>query len=82
VQHWLYFPTDDTRSSFRQVASDAGFKIASETTSEAALPFAISVVRAQPIDQQSINNTALELLSLCRNTGGEYDGWEAPVITQ
>ncbi len=82
VQHWLYFPSNQARNLFRSAALAAGFKIDSETTSKSELPFAISVVCVQPIDQISIDTTVLELMNLCQNFGGDYDGWEAPVITQ
>lgn len=82
VQHWHYFGSIADRSSFREAVLAAGFDLVSETTSERALPFAISVTRIQPIDPSSIDNTVLVLLDLCQRFGGEYDGWEAPVITQ
>lgn len=79
VRHWLFFRSNEDRSSFREAASAAGFKIEDEATTERALPFAITLTRVQPIDQASIDETVLSLLERCQRLGGEYDGWEAPV---
>jgi len=82
VQHWLYFRSSADRSRFRDAASAAGFTIMSEKASDNSTPFGISVVRVQPIDQVAIDGTVLELQILAQNFNGDYDGWEAPVITQ
>lgn len=82
VQHWLYFPSCEACSSFRDAAIDAGFNIASEKVSETELPFTISLVRVQPIDKESIDATAIQLLDLSQGFEGEYDGWETRVVTQ
>lgn len=82
VQHWLYFPSAAARSLFRDAVLASGFKVASEAVAEGAMPFVISVVLVQPIDQGSINETVVELLNLCQDFEGDYDGREAPVITQ
>ena len=82
VQHWLYFRSRLSRASFRDMAFAAGYKIVSEKKSEAEAPFVISIARTQPIDQQSIDATVIELMEMSHPFDGEYDGWETPVITQ
>lgn len=81
VRHCLFFHSNEARSSFRATASAAGFRVDDETTAKGALPFAITLTSVQPIDQVSIDDTVLSLLDMCQKLGGEYDGWEAPVIT-
>ena len=82
VQHWMYFPSGQSRASFRAEAANAGFKIMSESSVEGERPFGISVIRTQPVEQEHIDATVLELLRLTERFEGEYDGWETSVITQ
>jgi len=82
VEHWMYFPTEASRASFRKAAVEAGFRIASDSKVAGALSFGISIVRTQAVEQAIIDATVIELLNLTRQFRGEYDGWETPVITQ
>jgi len=82
VQHWTYFRSEASRASFRNAAVEAGFSIVSESRAKGDLPFGISVVRTQPVEQALIDATVIELLRLTQRFQGEYDGWETPVITQ
>ncbi len=82
VQHWMYFDSERSRSLFRDAVAVAGFRIVSESDSQAELPYGISVARTQSIDQRSIDHTVMELWNLSRRFDGEYDGWETPIITQ
>jgi uncharacterized protein (TIGR01619 family) len=82
VQHWMYFRSEQSRSSFREAASTAGFKIVSESHAKGERPFGISVSRTQPVDQELIDATVIELLGLTQRFEGEYDGWETPIVTQ
>jgi regulator of RNase E activity RraB len=82
VQHWMYFPSDETRALFRHEASKDGFKIESESHVDGDRPFGISVIRKQSVEKELIDATVVELLRLVERFQGEYDGWETPVITQ
>jgi len=82
VEHWMYFASEAARSSFRKAAVEAGFRIASESQVEGGLPFGISIVRTQAVEEALIDATVIELLHLTRQFQGEYDAWETPLITQ
>jgi uncharacterized protein (TIGR01619 family) len=84
VQHWMYFPSEESRALFREEAARAGFKIGSESEStvQGDRPFGLTVFRTQSVEQRLIDATVIELLELAEKFGGEYDGWETPVITQ
>lgn len=82
VQHWMYFPSKETRADFRHEACNAGFKVESELHVDGDRPFGISVIRKQSVEKELINATVVELLRLVERFQGEYDGWETPVITQ
>lgn len=82
VEHWMYFVSDAARSSFRKAAVEAGFRIASESQREGGLPFGISIVRTQAVEESLIDATIIELLHLTQQFQGQYDGWGTPLITQ
>jgi uncharacterized protein (TIGR01619 family) len=82
VQHWIDFPSEQSRSCFREEAITAGFKIGSQTQVEGDRPFGITVLRTQSVEQELIDKTVVELLRLAEQFHGEYDGWETPVITE
>jgi uncharacterized protein (TIGR01619 family) len=82
VQHWLYFRSEQSRALFREVAANAGFRIVSESHAKGDMPFGISVARTQPVKQELIDATVIELLKLAQRFEGEYDGWETPIVSQ
>ena len=84
VQHWIYFPSEESRTLFGHEASNVGFKIGHECQSDVQgdWAFGLTVFRTQPIEQERIDETVLELLRLAERFGGEYDGWESPVTIE
>ncbi len=83
VQHWMYFKTTESRTSFKDAAAKAGYRIDSESHFEdEEFPFGISVIRNQTVEQSLIDATVNELVQLTERFGGEYDGWETQVVTQ
>lgn len=82
VHHWIYFPSESSRASFRDAVREEGFEITSESNSKRDLPFGINIARIQSIEQKVIDKTVIELLQLSGRFGGEYDGWETPIVTQ
>ncbi len=83
VQHWMYFKTEQARALFKDDVIKAGYKIVFESHLEKEeMPFGITVMRAQPVEQNLIDATVSELVQLAEQFDGEYDGWETQVITQ
>src|SRR5208282_349470 len=82
VQHWLYFRSEQSRTSFREVAANSGFRIVAQSHAKGDLPFGISVARTQAVEQELIDATVVELLGLARRFEGDYDGWETPIVSQ
>ncbi|HEY3974062.1 MAG TPA: DUF695 domain-containing protein [Candidatus Sulfotelmatobacter sp.] len=82
VQHWMSFRSEQSRALFREAAAGAGYSIVGESLSEGEFPFGVSVTRTQSIQQKLIDQTVIELLKLCRNFDGDYEGWETQVVTQ
>jgi hypothetical protein len=83
VRHWLYFGTELSRSSFRDAALGAGFAIVSETKSEGDL-FNSASFWLVPSRSKKPNRRHCSHLTppLAKRLDGEYDGWEARVVTQ
>jgi uncharacterized protein (TIGR01619 family) len=82
IQHWMYFKSEMSRLQVKEAVANLGFRIVSESNDGGNLSFGISVSKVQPVDEQSIDATVIELLHLAQQFEGEYDGWETPVITQ
>jgi len=82
VCHWIYFPSEECRTAFKRAAIAANFAIISKSQSKRDLPFEIVVARSQPVNQEIMDVTVVELFRLALQFGGEYDGWETPIITQ
>jgi hypothetical protein len=82
VIHWVYFPSSESRSRFSKAAIDAGFRVESEREVDGDRRFSICVYRVQSIQQNEIDETAIQLLHLAQDLDGDYDGWETPVTTQ
>jgi uncharacterized protein (TIGR01619 family) len=82
VRHWMSFRSEQSRALFREGAARGGYGILGETDSSGEFPFRISISRTQSIEQKLIDQTVLELLRLCHNFNGDYEGWETRVVTQ
>jgi uncharacterized protein (TIGR01619 family) len=83
VQHWMYFKTRNSRALFKEAVVREGYRIESESDLEdGELPFGISVIRNQSVEQDSIDTTVGELVKLTEQFDGEYDGWETQVVMQ
>jgi len=83
VLHWIYFSSREHRAACSDATKRSGFAIESEFDHPGGeRPFSLCVARTQPIRQNEIDTTVLELLDLAEQFDGDYDGWETPVVTQ
>jgi len=86
VQHWLFFPNEESRTLFRHEVKNMGFAIGYEYEMEPdereGLSFAITVLKTQSVAQDLIDETVLELYRLAERFAGDYDGWETQVTTE
>ena len=78
----MYFPSEELREGFKESAITMGFKPEWEGTGGDNLPFGISVIRTEAVEQVLLDKTVLKLLELAEQHQGDYDGWETPVITE
>lgn len=83
VHHWMYFDTESSRSLFRCSVLSQGFRVESEFAADGPLPpFGICIARTQSIGQRIIDETVIYLFRLTESFGGEYTGWETPLVRQ
>ena len=81
VEHWCYFKTNEQRAHFLQVVQDKGYEIINQSKNdENENPYSAQIGRIDSVNLASINQVTWELLDLCIENGGEYDGWETSVI--
>lgn len=81
VEHWCYFKTNEGREKFTAAVQIKGFEINNQSFSaENERPFGVQFVRMDSVELSHINEVTWELLELCIENDGEYDGWETPII--
>lgn len=83
VDHWLRFPSEETRASCRDTLVAIGFNVEGEYQDEEPgeeLPWSLVASRVDSVDSHTINGITLELMRLTGELGGRYDGWECPVV--
>jgi hypothetical protein len=83
VAHWAYFADEDKRNAFIARAKILGYALSSEINPDGENPkWGAIVTRNDPVDFRSIADATLSLFDLAQELGGEYDGWETPVVEQ
>jgi hypothetical protein len=81
ISHWTYFPTETARAGFVLKARALGMSAAELSTSDKARnTYCARLVHADIPTAQSMNEMTLALFDAAQEHGGEYDGWESPVI--
>lgn len=82
VTHWIYFAESAQRAVAAAKLSAIGFQTENtdpDTTSPAG-DIGLRIERVEPVDEASIDATALLILDSIEGLGAEYDGWECPVM--
>ena len=84
VDHWLEFPSPESRAAARSTLEAIEFGFEDEYLSDEpaeALPHSLVMSRIDSVDSHTINGITLELARLADEHGGRYDGWDSPVTT-
>ena len=79
VFHWIYFKSEDEKSSYLKEVMGEGFKFVSLNKIEDKLPFQLQIKRIDKVDIESVNDYVIYLWEKAIEHGGEYDGWETSV---
>ena len=84
-QHFAYFPAEEARDNYVKRVTEGGFEISSlpmaDPVEKSERPFGVVATLTHPI----VGGTLLDdltcgLLDAAEEVGGEYDGWETPVV--
>jgi uncharacterized protein (TIGR01619 family) len=83
VTHWAYFEEASGRDQFAEAVTALGFQeVERRDDADGPRPFALSILREDTVDLESIDELSVGLFDLAREFGGEYDGWETPVVKE
>jgi uncharacterized protein (TIGR01619 family) len=82
IDHWLYFPSEESRDQFLVQIAGNGFRAESFLDKETDVPFRFGVrlIRSDRVELETIDGIVTDLLLRAENSGGAYDGWAAPVV--
>jgi uncharacterized protein (TIGR01619 family) len=84
VDHWAYFPSASARDAFVEKTLAAGFSLRSasenDRSTSAGNRFVAQLYRSTVPEAGDMTEATLALSELAAEFGGEYDGWESPVV--
>ena len=78
VEHWLYFPDEETARAVAGAASELGFGVEVEESAEDDGSWLLRATRDMYPRAEVFARARHPLMAMAERTGGEYDGWEAP----
>src|SRR5262249_43476481 len=82
VDHWAYFPDEDSRARFLSGITPLGFRVRDLTRSdECDRAFGVQFFRVDVPSFEAIDAVTLPLHRAAIQEGGAYDGWETQVIS-
>ena len=81
IAHWAYFPDARERDEFVALTKKLGYQLRSKLEpGEHQNQFGASITRDDYASWDEINEVTLELFELAKGLGGDYDGWDSPVV--
>lgn len=83
IDHWAYFPDERSRAAFLAFVDGLGFRVRHVSDpDEETDRFAAQIFREDRSSFSEINDVALQLQREAERCGGDYDGWESPVVSR
>lgn len=83
VLHWAYFPDTDSRQAFIDRVKEGGMEVDGLTEpDEEADAYGVTVKLDHALDGEFLDDLTCGLLDIAEEHGGEYDGWESPVVSE
>jgi hypothetical protein len=81
INHWIYFLEKKSIEDFKRNLNSNFYRIVEEETlQESGFPFRLIISHTSTVEFETINHITTELLKKTIEAGGNYDGWESPVI--
>jgi regulator of RNase E activity RraB len=82
VEHWLYLPDAARRAQVAARVQQEGFTVVDQHDPEAEdEAYGLRIAREDAVEPEHIHAVTAWLLQVADEQGGEYDGWECPVVT-
>lgn len=82
IDHWAYFPTEDSRTQFLNMINSQGFTVRALRRSEdSENPYGVRFFRVDLPSFETIDDLTLPLHRAAIAAGGDYDGWETRVVS-
>lgn len=82
VLHWAYFPSEKCRADFEAAVIAKHYRVDSEShLPESENPYGVCFGKVQNCTAEAIDKGVLDLSKLAERFHGEYDGWEAQVMS-
>lgn len=92
IDHWLYFPSPETRAKGAEAVVKLGYLIQGDETpteseqapteGEQTPSWRLQIYRDDSVEPATIDAATIELFRLAQEHGGAYDGWETFVVRQ
>ena len=84
IDHWAYFATEDGARDYAAWAGESGFSINKLAAGgyKGDSKWCVQFNRDDAADLYSINHVTYQLRHKAKELGGEYDGWESPVVSR
>ncbi len=83
--HWVYFQEAADRDAFQGEAIAVGYSVSSAYERERANGrerYALCLTKIQPMHQDAIDESVIQLFRLSKQFNADYDGWESQVIAK
>jgi regulator of RNase E activity RraB len=83
VDHWLYFSSDSEVEAAVERVVQLGFIVGERSSTADSKPgrrLLLRIRREDRVDLAAINEVTTLLFCIANECGGEYDGWESPVV--
>ena len=80
IDHWIFFPTEESLESFKKEVEGNGFAVRSESKEGGDLPYSLHISREDSVDRDSLHDLVLDLFRKAEALGGDYDGWETQIV--
>lgn len=82
IDHWAYFPDEDSRARFLSAIAPLGFKVRDlQRSDDGRRSFRIQFYRVDLPSFAGIDAVTLPLYRAAVAAGGDYDGWETQVLS-
>ena len=83
IDHWLLFPSEESRDQFLIQVAGNGFRAESSMSDdlEGQFRYVVRLIRSDRVDLETIDGLVIDLFLRAQSCEGEYDGWESPVVS-